>query len=107
MVITLVKILIFTECEFSNYSRVRGNKGISFDMTGNKMSNGRCNYNVTSQTGSSFQLRNNVIHNSRVEYNVITDGNTRMSISDNNLSDGSQISNNTASNIYISIIKIN
>jgi hypothetical protein len=52
------------------------------------MSNGRCNYNVTSQTGSSFQLRNNVIHNSRVEYNVITDGNTRMSISDNNLSDG-------------------
>jgi hypothetical protein len=67
------------------------------------MSNGRCNYNVTSQT-SSFQLRNNVIH-SRVEYNVITDGNTRMSISDNNLSDGSQISNNTASNIYISIIK--
>jgi hypothetical protein len=28
-----------------------------------------------------------------------------MSISDNNLSDGSQISNNTASNIYISIIK--
>jgi hypothetical protein len=71
------------------------------------MSNGRCNYNVTSQTGSSFQLRNNVIHNSRVEYNVITDGNTRMSISDNNLSDGSQISNNTASIFIYLSLKIN
>jgi hypothetical protein len=71
MVITLVKILILLSVNFSNYSRVRGNKGISFDMTGNKMSNGRCNYNVTSQTGSSFQLRNNVIHNSRVGYNVV------------------------------------
>jgi hypothetical protein len=59
MVITLVKILILLSVNFSG--RVRGNKGISFDMTGNKMSNGRCNYNVTSQTGSSFQLRNNVI----------------------------------------------
>jgi hypothetical protein len=78
MVITLVKILILLSVNFLITVGLE-EKGISFDMTGNKMSNGRCNYNVTSQTGSSFQLRNNVIHNSRVEY-VITDGNTRMSI---------------------------